>query len=177
MEQWYLRSALVMIFALTTDPQFKDPAGRDVVVLTSNMTSSEDIAELQAAGAKIHPIPHLIDGLFPDVSHTFPRYKYTFNKLWVWDLVQYDRVLFMDADMIFTRPLADVWIDPHAWPKSGLAATADLGAQLDGTYFNSGFMMVRPDRAVFEELKKVELDDVFYPDQVSVDGKREGLSY
>lgn len=167
MDDWYLRSALIMIFALTTDPKFKDRQGRDVVVLTSNLTSDADVTELEAAGATVRPIPYFIDGLFPSVGETLARYKYTFNKIWVWDLEEYDRVLYMDTDMVLVRPLEDVWMDPHAWPESGLAATADIIANPDGSYFNSGFMMVRPNKAVFEELKTVELDDVFYPDQVS----------
>lgn len=168
MDQWYLRSALILIFALKIDPKFRDPKNRDIVVLVSHLTSAADISALEEAGAITREIPYFIDSLFPSVEETLDRYRYTFNKIWAWDMEEYERVLYMDADLILNRPMGDIWDDPHAWPESGLAATPDYWINDQGVYFNSGLLMLRPNRTILEELKKVELDDVYYPDQVGI---------
>lgn len=95
------------------------------------------------------------------------------DKIWVWALTDYDRVLYLDSDIVFNRPVYPVWDDPHAWPEHGLAATADWQGirsvpMPDGPYFNWGFMMVRPNMTMVEEIIKVDMGDhtLQWPDQV-----------
>lgn len=166
MDQHYLRSALVLIYALKRDPKFQDP-DRNVVVLVSSQTSTADILALQDAGAGIHPIPDYVDAIedMDDVPRNFYLQAYTYSKTWLWAMAC-ERVLYINANIVLNKPLRDVWIDAHAWPASGLSAIADTDKDGTGDTFGEGFMLLRPDKTIYKELRKLERMEDSSLDQV-----------
>ncbi|RXK38127.1 hypothetical protein M231_04588 [Tremella mesenterica] len=144
---------------------------RDIVVLTSPNVPKHQIITLQDEGAIIIPSQDLEKGSIEDMPD---HWKHALTKLAVFNMTQYDRLLLLDGDIFLNLDLRGVWEDEHSWPKSGLAATGDGGAGFGGWHevpqsnegdFNSGFMIVRPNRTTFEELLKVEDYDHGWADQ------------
>ena len=83
--------------------------------------------------------------------------KNMLTKLNLWDMTEYDQVMFFDSDFIFLHNPASAF---HDCGKSSFCACADTGisgfsrGRLNGnTYFNSGFMVVRPSADQFKYLK------------------------
>lgn len=168
---------LLTIFGLNRDAELRDPCNRDIIVIVTNSTSPADVKRLEEAGALIFHVPYSLRGLLPTRDGWPERYYYVWDKLWVFTLTDYDRVLYLDSDITFNRPIHPIWDDPNAWPEH-LASTSDLkdygpheSPIADAPYFNSGLMMVRPNMTTFDDLLNVEFTDeepILWPDQVSL---------
>ncbi|KAI9634640.1 nucleotide-diphospho-sugar transferase [Dioszegia hungarica] len=163
---------LLTLFSLKTDTELRDPSNRDVVVMVTNQTAEADIQQLERAGAKIFRVPHSLRNVFPHRDSWPETYHYVWDKVWAFALTEYDRVLYMDSDMVFNRPIHPIWESRNSMPEHRLAATADWQGVYqtpmpDGPYFNSGFMMIRPDQQTFEEILRVDLSEssLQWPDQ------------
>ncbi|KAG8058999.1 hypothetical protein GUJ93_ZPchr0002g26318 [Zizania palustris] len=66
----------------------------------------------------------------------------SFNtKFWLWALTEYDRVVFLDADLLVQRPMEPLFVTPE------VSATGN-----HGTVFNSGVMVVEPCNCTFQLL-------------------------
>lgn len=96
-----------------------------------------------------------------------PELAYTFMKAQVWKLTHFDRVLYLDSDVL---PLGEGVLELFALTKGQtageVAAAADCGWP---DMFNSGVMVVVPDNSVFEELS------VFMGRELSIDGADQGI--
>ncbi|EIW67431.1 hypothetical protein TREMEDRAFT_64687 [Tremella mesenterica DSM 1558] len=158
-------------FSSSSSHQPKCGPRRDIVVLTSPNVPKHQISTLQNEGAIIIPSQDLEKG---SIEHMPEHWKHALTKLAVFNMTQYDRLLLLDGDIFLNLDLRGVWEDEHSWPKSGLAATGDGGAGFGGWHevpqsnegdFNSGFMIVIPNRTTFEELLKVEDYDHGWADQ------------
>ncbi|CAE7674843.1 gyg-1, partial [Symbiodinium sp. CCMP2456] len=70
-----------------------------------------------------------------------------FNKLHLWNLTAYDRVIYLDADAFVLQDVRWIW-DAKYW-RYPVNSVAELGGQMKG-----GFLAVRPDAATFHRLVK-----------------------
>jgi hypothetical protein len=155
---------LLAIFSLKNDTELGDPLPRDIVVIVTDLTSAEDILRLEQAGAKIFRPPYSLRDILPSRAAWNEIFHHMWDKLWVFALTDYDRVLYLDSDMVLNRPVHPVWDSVNSWPEHGLSATADCQdpkqvPMRDGPYFNAGFMMIRPNQTLLEELLQVDLTD------------------
>eukprot|EP00983_Pelagomonas_calceolata_P031205 979750-Pelagomonas_calceolata.AAC.2 len=71
------------------------------------------------------------------------RQHLRFNKLHSWNLTAFDKVIMLDADMLVLKNIE------HVFRKPPISAVEDPGAP---EKFNSGFLVLSPDRALFEEM-------------------------
>jgi len=76
----------------------------------------------------------------PEASLLFPRFEQTFTKLRAWELTEFDKVIFLDADTIVLRSL-DRFFD-----RPSFAAAPDFFL---ADRFNSGVMVLDPSAEVF----------------------------
>ncbi|KAJ3368797.1 Glycogenin-1 [Allomyces arbusculus] len=72
-----------------------------------------------------------------------PELRSTFTKLRAWALIQYDRVVFLDADTLVLRNVDDLF------DRAELSAAPDAGWP---DMFNSGVMVLQPNMATFRAL-------------------------
>jgi len=77
-----------------------------------------------------------------------PDLHTTLTKLNLWSLVQFSRVLYLDADTLVLASLDHLFALPSSIE---FAASPELGFP---DCFNSGFMLLRPDADVFAELRR-----------------------
>lgn len=150
-----------------------------LVVMVTDAIAIRDREALQAEGCVIHPVEPLAPPA--DLPHHYASAQFAevWTKLRVWQLTEYERVVFLDADMLvlqnmdelFTQDLADnllaachacrcnpnkvvtypeSWQPAHChytWQERNEAAPASLDR-----YLNGGFLLLKPDNAVFNEL-------------------------
>lgn len=172
LRDYFENGVMLTLFGLLIDAELRDPTNRDVVVIVTNLTTSEDIRAIEAIGAKVFRPPYLLQDIMPSRAGWVESYQHLWDKLWILGLEEYDRVLYLDADTVFNKAVWPVWDEAESQAETGLAATADghNGERwdLDGNYLNSGFMMVRPNLTMLEEITRVDMGNhpLGAPDQV-----------
>lgn len=160
---------LLTLFGLMVDPELRDPHHRDVVVIVTNQTDPDQVLQIRDTGAKVFHAPYELEHLMPFRETWHEAWRHTFDKLWLWALTDYERVLYLDADTIFNKPIWPVWDEPEARAESGFASAEDGHMGDRPGYFNSGFMLLRPNMTTFEEIIHWEISDddpMIFPDQV-----------
>jgi len=106
----------------------------------------------------------MIESVNAGIGENKPRLKdftYTYTKLHVFGFTQYDKIIFLDSDLIVIKSI------DHLFDE----VAEDFGACAQTPYyehlFNSGVMVIKPDRDVFNDLmeKKDTLPTVDGSDQ------------
>ncbi|KAL6634166.1 hypothetical protein ACP70R_026837 [Stipagrostis hirtigluma subsp. patula] len=110
---------------------------RDMVALVDETISARHRGALEAAGWKVRAIRRIRNPrASPDAYN-----EWNYSKFWLWTLTEYDRVVFLDADLLVQRPMEPLFAMPE------VSATGN-----NGTYFNSGVMVVEPCQCTFRLL-------------------------
>ncbi|KAG6474156.1 UDP-glucuronate:xylan alpha-glucuronosyltransferase 1-like [Zingiber officinale] len=110
---------------------------RDMVILVDESISDQHRHGLEAAGWKVRTIQRIRN---PKAEkHAYNEYNY--SKFRLWQLTEYDKVIFIDADLLVLRNIDFLFGMPE------IAATGN-----DATLFNSGVMVVEPSECTFRLL-------------------------
>ena len=158
-----------------------DPS-RAVTVLVMREVSGLERRQLGVCATAVVEV-----GLIEPVGVLYPiaEYRNTYTKLFIFNMLAFRRVVFVDADLVLVQTLV---------PAITACGDAELCAVLDSmagpTYFNAGFLIVRPSRKRFEMLlvqmnKKPNrafpeqdlLNDVFAGNWKTLDRKFNQLHY
>ncbi|PWA57428.1 plant glycogenin-like starch initiation protein 5 [Artemisia annua] len=110
---------------------------KDLILLADDSISPKSIRGLKAAGWKIKLIerirsPHAKKGAYNE---------YNYSKLRIWQLTEYDKVIFIDADLIVLKKLDKFFSYPQ------LSAVGN-----DKYLFNSGLILIEPSQCMFNGL-------------------------
>ncbi|KAK3150681.1 hypothetical protein QOZ80_3AG0236290 [Eleusine coracana subsp. coracana] len=110
---------------------------RDLILLHDHTVSKPALRALSAAGWTPRKIKRIRN---PRAARgTYNEYNY--SKFRLWQLTEYDRVVFVDADILVLRNLDALFGFPQ------LAAVGN-----DGSLFNSGIMVIEPSTCTFDAL-------------------------
>ncbi|XP_030473402.1 putative UDP-glucuronate:xylan alpha-glucuronosyltransferase 4 [Syzygium oleosum] len=125
---------------------------KDLVLLADDSIGDKSLAGLQAAGWKIGRIDRIRSPNAKKGAYN----EWNYSKLRVWQLTQYDKVIFIDADLIVLRNIDEFFVYPQ------LSAAPN-----NRVLFNSGVMVIEPSSCIFEDLmsKSFELDSYNGGDQ------------
>jgi glycogenin glucosyltransferase len=141
----YLRGALVLGSSIRTFD-----SSRDMVALVTEKVPAEWHASLTVAGWTVHVVPEIEEfwwGRSEECSRFAAdqgeRWGHMATKLRLWELTQYERVLYLDADTILTGPVAKTF---------DTVTTFAAEAPKYHAHFNAGVLMLTPSTAVFNEL-------------------------
>lgn len=137
----YLKGALVNCYAA----RLHSPNMQTVILLERSKYNSRQIEYCQSTGCLVKEV----DPLRPSTTHfKSRRWPQTFTKLQAWSLIEFDRLLFLDADAC---PFADIshLFDHH---NCDLAAAGIRSGQ---HRFDSGVMLLRPDMGIYKGLLKL----------------------
>ena len=110
---------------------------KDLVLLADRTISDHSIAGLQAAGWKIKRI----DRIRSPNAMVDAYNEWNYSKLRVWQLTEYDKVMFIDSDLIVLRNI-DHFFD---FPQLSAAPNSKW-------IFNSGIMILEPSECFFDYL-------------------------
>ncbi|PSS10142.1 UDP-glucuronate:xylan alpha-glucuronosyltransferase [Actinidia chinensis var. chinensis] len=110
---------------------------KDLVLLADSSISKKSLNGLRTAGWKVK----LIERIRSPHAKTDAYNEWNYSKLRIWELTEYDKVIFIDSDLIVLKNMDRFFFYPQ------LSAAGN-----DKVLFNSGVMMVEPSKCTFETL-------------------------
>ncbi|KAL1541440.1 putative UDP-glucuronate:xylan alpha-glucuronosyltransferase 4 [Salvia divinorum] len=110
---------------------------KDLILLADDHISPKSINGLQSAGWKIKRIQRIRNPHSTKNSYN----EWNYSKLRLWQLIEYDKVIFIDSDFIVTRSLDEFFKYP------GISARGN-----NKDRFNSGLMLLEPSLCTFRSL-------------------------
>ncbi|XP_020219294.1 UDP-glucuronate:xylan alpha-glucuronosyltransferase 2 isoform X1 [Cajanus cajan] len=120
---------------------------RDLILLTDKSISVPTRVALSEAGWKIRVITRIRNPKAEKGSYN----EYNYSKLRLWQLTDYEKVIFIDSDIIVLRKLDILFEFPQ------MSATGN-----DQSIFNSGIMVIEPSKCTFRILMRQRDDIVSY---------------
>lgn len=110
---------------------------RDLVILVDETITEYHREGLAAAGWKIHTIQRIRNPKAEPEAYN----EWNYSKFRLWQLTDYDKIIFIDADMLILRNIDFLFEMPE------ISATGN-----NATLFNSGVMVVEPSNFTFQLL-------------------------
>ncbi|XP_078158217.1 UDP-glucuronate:xylan alpha-glucuronosyltransferase 1-like [Carex rostrata] len=109
----------------------------DLIILVDSSISSEQRAGLQSAGWKVRTIERIRN---PKANQNAYN-EWNYSKFRLWQLTDYDKIIFIDADLLILRNIDFLFAMPE------ISAT-----QNNASLFNSGVMVIEPCNCTFNLL-------------------------
>ncbi|KAF8275439.1 glycosyl transferase [Trypanosoma cruzi cruzi] len=138
----FVDGALVLGTSLRKTSVFLQHEVADLVItITSNCVSAVSRKRLLEEGGYTHvfEVPslagrvHVKSGIFRD----------TFDKIYMFNLTMYEKIVFLDADMIAIRSMDKLFSKPKIWGPDYVAAVGG------NDYFQTGMMIIIPTQEMF----------------------------
>jgi alpha-N-acetylglucosamine transferase len=171
----YFLSARVLNYQLlhSNKTRYHDP-NVPFLVLTLPRVAKGKIKILESEGATVIPVEHLKADW---IKAPIPQWEGLLSKLFLWSYTEYDKILFVDADVYLIESFNGIFEDDAAQPQvtkeketqpqdvGALPSTYVMAGVTDGgsgsrdnpmniNYMNAGFFMMRPDIKLFRHFKK-----------------------
>ncbi|KAF2222047.1 nucleotide-diphospho-sugar transferase, partial [Elsinoe ampelina] len=120
-EDGYFLGARVLTYQLLHSPVTGTNLSLPFVVLVTPDVAARKTARLRADGATVVQVPRVENGW---IKAADPRWRDVMTKLRLWELTQYEKVCFVDADTLVTGRLDEVFWDEgtvlrHTRPEGG----------------------------------------------------------
>lgn len=125
----------------------RDKTRYPLVAMTCEV-STKAVRQLSDMGIECRPVEK-IESVRAGIGDNKPRlddFTYTYTKLHVFDYDEYEKIIFIDSDLIFVKSIDHLFQEV----QSDFAACACTPYWEDR--FNSGVMVIRPDKAVFKDM-------------------------
>ncbi|KAL3835093.1 hypothetical protein ACJIZ3_009829 [Penstemon smallii] len=134
-----LHSAQVYVCGAIAAAQSIRMAGstRDLVILVDDTITDYHRTGLQAAGWKIHTIQRIRNPKAEKDAYN----EWNYSKFRLWQLTDYDKIIFIDADLLILRNIDFLFEFPE------ISAIGN-----NATLFNSGVMVIEPSNCTFNLL-------------------------
>ncbi|KAI8535738.1 hypothetical protein RHMOL_Rhmol10G0197000 [Rhododendron molle] len=110
---------------------------RDLILLVDETISKYHRSGLEAAGWKIRTIQRIRNPKAEKNAYN----EWNYSKFRLWQLADYDKVIFIDADLLVLRNIDFLFSMPE------ISATGN-----NGSLFNSGVMVIEPSNCTFQLL-------------------------
>ena len=136
---------------------------QDIVVLCATNVRESTKQAFREVGAIIREVPNIPNPYkaTQQARRTYKsRFEFTFNKLYIWNLVEYERVMYLDADNLIVRNVDELFLCGHY-----------CNTFMNPLFFHTGLMVVKPDAALFHSL----LDSLLSLKIFSYDGADQGF--
>ncbi len=122
-----------------------------LLVMLSHGISELTERKLHKIGLQTIRIPNTIEiDSTINQEKGYTHWSNTFDKLYLWQLTDFDKLVFLDSDMMVCKNIDHLFDAPHM-----SAANADIVNEPDCTELNSGLMVVRPSKKEYEGLLSV----------------------
>eukprot|EP01114_Cavostelium_apophysatum_P009313 TRINITY_DN22414_c0_g1_i1.p1 TRINITY_DN22414_c0_g1~~TRINITY_DN22414_c0_g1_i1.p1 ORF type:complete len:540 (+),score=109.64 TRINITY_DN22414_c0_g1_i1:159-1778(+) len=155
-DEEYLLGVRVLIKALQ-----HSGTKHDIVVIVPETVTPDTRKILRAEGAKLFEVAGIKNPYKANVDRRdsfTDRFDQTLNKLHLWNMTDYDRVVYLDADNVILESLDDLFYCGHF-----------CAVFMNSAVFHTGMMVLKPDTRVFQDMvKKLETS-------VSYDGADQGF--
>ena len=165
---YYFEATRILAYRLLHKSDTKDLQGRRLIVLTTESVLPFQIRALQDTGAIVRPVAAIAPPKGTDPTRVNPQWKDQYTKLALWNMTEFSRILYIDADILPIRPMSPVFDTPLSIDKDGeeyiFGATYDSAWLRDfgrysrpvptpgpndthaGGAFNAGMFFIKPSR-------------------------------
>lgn len=127
----YFTAARVLAYQLLRHESTKTNLDIPFVVLVAPHVTAEKQKILAEEGATVIPVELLEPNAETNWIHPGEeRFIDQFTKLRLWTLTQYERILYLDADMLLMKSLDDIWDEPVA-NQISQTLPSDIGSSHD----------------------------------------------
>src|SRR3989344_6609098 len=117
-----------------------------LVLLTPNI-SSETLTTLDSHRIAYKVLDYeLINPTNVDKKH---RWFSTYSKIFAFCQTEYDKVVYLDADMLILRNIDELFNYPH---MSATNSGGMLPRKVSWTHLNSGLMIIEPSKKIFTDM-------------------------
>lgn len=130
---FYFESLLAFILKLK---KAREDEIRDIIVLACDLTYDYQFDIIRKTGVLLIPVKVVITERIPKISW----WKYNFTKFYLWQLVFWDRILFLDIDLVCDDRLFNIWDDP----ATKLQTKPPAGIDLDSIWFGQTVRSLYP---------------------------------
>ncbi len=185
-EDVYFTATRVLAWQFMHDPITKTQRDIPFIVMVNHNVSEWKRERLRMDGAEVREIGAIQPS--KGVAPGEPRWWDQFSKLRLWTLTDFDRILYLDSDMLLMRTLDAIWEDPAATPVAHpVSEDATDEDALPKQYLfaafwdsmgpghnwppdpnenlNAGFFMIKPDLDMYRYLRHVMLAPDLYNKQ------------
>lgn len=170
----YFRSTRLLNYQLQHSKYTRNRPGVPLLVLVTPDVAQWKRDKLENEGATIVVVERLTSNWLQPMAE---RWKDMMAKLRLWELTQYDRILFLDSDTFLLKPIEGIFDDPAAGAQSSLNNTAEIKTDelslpqtyvfashpevlhtdhpyppINMPYFNAGFFLMSPCLEMFSYL-------------------------
>ncbi|KIX93270.1 uncharacterized protein Z520_10913 [Fonsecaea multimorphosa CBS 102226] len=174
----YLTSVRLLTYQLLHDPETRTNSSIPIVVLVSPQVSQSKRRFMESEGAWVAEFPSIeLETVKPDR----PRWKHAMDKMNVFRLTQFEKVLLLDLDIVLFKPLDAIFEEPETDIQTNLdmenQTKADEGPQPQryllaadsspigsdkhpwpaprSKALNAGFMVLRPSEEMLAHYLKI----------------------
>ena len=105
----YFESVTIIAHQLLHNPYTKDPLNREFLVLATDSVKPKQVSILQQLGAQVRVVPSLAPPSNVDLGRMNHRWKDQFTKLLLWNMTEYRRIVYIDADSLVIKPISELF--------------------------------------------------------------------
>ena len=119
---------------------------QDVIILVSENVRESTKAQFREIGCQLREIKNIENPYKKDADRRRSyknHFEYTLNKLYVWNMLDYDRVIYMDADNIFFHNIDSLFNCGHF-----------CAVYMNPCNFHTGLFVVTPNNDTYNDLLK-----------------------
>ena len=135
----------------------------DIAILyIEDQVKPSSVALLERIGCKLHRVGRIL----PVAEPIFDRFKDQYTKFEIWNFIEYDRIVYIDADCLVVGDISALLDLPSSIP---FAAIGDAWENEFKDHFNAGVMSLKPSKdtfhALIEHMNKTDQFDVEQAEQ------------
>ncbi len=122
------------------------------VCLCSKGLAQTAVYKLKKWGIPYMMLQHnAMEGIpMPKQQDAYAHWNYTFDKLLIWELEEFEKIVFIDSDMMILKPIDELFEKPEL---SAVAAGHFLNPEW--TKLNSGLMVLKPSKVTANKLRSL----------------------
>lgn len=117
------------------------------LLLVSHHVSSETLDLLDRFYIKVKQVDPIHNP--QKIEHDIRRFSLTYTKLRLFDLTEYKKIVYLDADMVVCGDIESLFDQPH---MAAVNAGGLLPRNYDWIDLNSGLMVIEPDHKLFQKM-------------------------
>ena len=138
---------------LALDLNIRKMCKHPLLVLAANDLSKDSYEKMRSRNIKFTTAEHIKvaeDMLQATKQHAwFAHWEKTLFKLRIFDLIEYDKLVFVDCDMMLLEPIDEVFEWPH---MSAVISAKSYPGNQHFKDLNSGFMVIEPRKGLSDDM-------------------------
>jgi alpha-N-acetylglucosamine transferase len=116
---YYFETVMVMAHRLLHHHLTKDPYGRAFLVVATEAIKPKQVAMLTEMGAEVKVVASLPPPSNVDPTQVYDRWKDQYTKLLFWNMTEYQRIVYIDADSMIIKPVYELFDLPVQHSDAG----------------------------------------------------------